>query len=915
MKRAGVQQAFGILLILVLVQFRAVGLFRGLANRYYFHPDESKQMMALDYYLQGLGVWYTGNPFVDGYPFGLNVVDSLVLRPLFALRAATGAWLNPGTDPVGPDRHELFYWARALRVAYSVLTALLAYAAACRVLASRGAALFAFAGLVIAPLAITTAHSATGDLGAEMFTVLMLYLLSRHVESPRWGWLAGAGLAVGAAFACKFNGLLAGFGLVCYLALAPAPAPRRWGRRLAQCATAAAGGLAGALLLTPAFFADVPQAWRNMQANFVFIRNYDVAPAFLARPAWEQGALSLAHQVGPVTSHLGWFVCGLAVWGAFAAAHQLRSVAGPQAPRATAHRVLLFSACAWPLAALLIALAGKPETQPFHFAFLQFPLLLAAAWGLQAAWHGGGFVRRTAALLLGLLSLAELGRTACRDYFFWRRADTGETALLAEQTLFRPEAVRLAQPGRAKSLALEGGGAAVFRNRIREVILPRADAWCRMETAPLPRLPWPLGSDWIFANGPIYPRDDRMFRAPAGPTVRRCVVWPTAPDTIRVGVRSGTWPCRVRLDFGGDRQILELPPNGQRVLTLQPRGRRAKPAAGCPAWLIPLTVNAELGDAWITILAGERDRRVYEAFGPGTNTLPATWSAAERTEVEQAAPDLFFLDSGEAPPLVLHAGRKEPLQLWPEKTVLEAGAYVLTFDVESWSEGPHLQVSVDAADAGEWREDTANSYPLQPGRHVVTHRWTKPFAPYECQARLRLDGSACRIVHWELRPDATFMLASLKSTAPVPWRAQPQPRVSPPRLTSVIGTRFGNGIRLEDMAFPPVVAPPRPLELVCRLRLNNYALRRPQEYAVFLHLRNADGDHIADFQFPLSQALRPGSIMLPTDRLTPPAGTYRVEMGVYNTRLQEQLHVRQPGNSASRVTGKTLDLGFLQIIR
>lgn len=915
MKQAGVQRAFGILLILVLVQFRAVGLFRGLSHRYYFHPDEPKQVMALDFYLQGLGVWYTGNPFVDGYPFGLQVLDSWVLRPVFALRAAAGAWLNPGADPVGPDRHELFYWARALRVAYSVLTALLAYAAACRVLASRGAVLFAVAGLVVAPLAITTAHAATGDLGAEMFTVAMIYLLSRHAASPRWGWLAGAGLAVGAAFACKFNGLLAGLGLACYLALSPVPPPRRWARRLAQCATAATAGLAGMLLLTPAFLVDAPQAWRNMQANFAFIRNYDVAPAFLARPAWEQWAFSLAHQVGPVTSHLGWFVCGLAVWGAIAAARPLRTTSGQSAPPATAHRVLLFSLCAWPLAALLVALAGKPETQPFHFAFLQFPLLLAAAWGLQAAWRGGGFVRRTTVLLLGCLSLAELGRAACRDYFFWRRADTGETALLAEQTFFRPEAIRLAQPGRAKSLALEGGGAAVFRNRVREVILPRADAWGRMETAPLPRLPWPLGPDWIFANGPVYPRDDRMFRAPAGQTVRRYVVWPTAPDTVRMGVRSGTWPCRVRLDLGGDRHILELPPDGQRVLTLRPRGRRADPAAGRPAWLIPLAVDAQLGDAWITILAGERDRMVYEAFGPGTNTLPPTWSAADLTEVEQAAPELSFLDSGEAPPLVLHAGRKEPLPLWPEKTALEAGAYVLTLDVESWSDGTHLQVSVDAADAGAWRQDAAKSYPLQPGRHVVTHRWTKPFAPYECQARLRLDGGTCRIVHWDLHPDTAVMLASLKNTAPVPWHAQPRLRATPPGPASATGTCFGVGIRLEDVALPPVVAPPRPLELVCRLRLDNFTLRRPQEYAVFLHLRNANGDHVADFQFPLSQALRPGSIVLPTDRLTPPAGTYRVEMGVYNTRRQEQLPVRQPGNPAGRATGKILDLGSLQITR
>ncbi len=61
-----------ILILIPAVYFRSAGLFRGLADQFQFHPDESKQVMSLFNYLQGRHVHYFDSLFYDGYPYGLN---------------------------------------------------------------------------------------------------------------------------------------------------------------------------------------------------------------------------------------------------------------------------------------------------------------------------------------------------------------------------------------------------------------------------------------------------------------------------------------------------------------------------------------------------------------------------------------------------------------------------------------------------------------------------------------------------------------------------------------------------------------------------------------------------------------------------------------------------------------------------
>jgi hypothetical protein len=75
--------------------FRLGGVNRGLNSRTYcYHPDSPKQVRAVGHYLSGHYIWYTGSWFSDGYPYGLNQVDALLLRPILALRLHLYCLLN-----------------------------------------------------------------------------------------------------------------------------------------------------------------------------------------------------------------------------------------------------------------------------------------------------------------------------------------------------------------------------------------------------------------------------------------------------------------------------------------------------------------------------------------------------------------------------------------------------------------------------------------------------------------------------------------------------------------------------------------------------------------------------------------------------------------------------------------------------
>lgn len=163
---------FALLLSLFLLAFvlRTGGLFRGLEADYIYHPDEPKQVVALNNFLNDTYVWYVGNPFYDGYPYGLNHIDEWLLRPVFSMVEMFHNHIIPDTEYQKPSIHSLYYWARSLRVLYGLIALLLTYFIAKRLFQSRSGRLLSVLFLALSPISIVVAHFASGDIGSDLFS-------------------------------------------------------------------------------------------------------------------------------------------------------------------------------------------------------------------------------------------------------------------------------------------------------------------------------------------------------------------------------------------------------------------------------------------------------------------------------------------------------------------------------------------------------------------------------------------------------------------------------------------------------------------------------------------------------------------------------------------------------------------------
>ena len=98
---------------------------------------------------------------------------------------------------------------------------------------------------------------------------------------------------------------------------------------------------------------------------------------------------------------------------------------------------ITFAICMYPWIVIALALAGKRNVQPFHFSFVQIPLALGAAYCLDTAWRQGSLARRLACGLVVSLALLELGHTASREPYFWKREDSRRIAKIFDTDVMR----------------------------------------------------------------------------------------------------------------------------------------------------------------------------------------------------------------------------------------------------------------------------------------------------------------------------------------------------------------------------------------------------------------------------------------------------------------------------------------------
>lgn len=880
----------GIVILGLALCLRTAGLYRDLADGLPFHPDEPKQISALYNFLQGHYLWYVGNLFYDGYPLFLNHVDEWLLRPVLLARKKQAEWLGL-MPPPDLSREELYYWARALRVLYGLFVVLAAWAAARPLGLSRRMSLLGMALLAVSPLSVAVAHSATGDVGVDLFVACVILCVgwrARH-DSARWA-LALAGFFSGWAFASKYHGAMAaGIPLLFLLAESLSRRTGAWGL-LRRGTGVLAAVAAGAVLAIPPFFMDAQTTWRNMWGNFIFIKNYNVKPEFLEKPLLERWGYCLANNTPRIVQALGVLVVLLALAGSCWAAWEVVKMARKRAPE-NRPTLLAASLGLFAVLAVIFSIAGKPEVQPFHFSYLQLPLVLVAAWFLARLAHARAWLCRMAALILGLGLLLEQGQASARENFFWSRQEVRSVCKNLLTELVDRNLVPVPCPQTVRVVSVEDGGRAVFRNAPARIPVLNGRIWNRLGVAPVPSVPLPGNSYWIFVNGPVFPRNDRMFHVPADTTVKKGFVFPVEPEGLRLAIQSGLFPVQVTLGAGGKQQAVRLPAYSSRVVELSNiQGRLLQ----SNAWFVECRATTSGGQAWIKVLATEQERDSH-LFWSGSGRPLDSVSDEILPHLESA----YYLSGDSLLGQILQPSRNLVLE---GQAPLAAGIYRLSCEVSPLSEPQQLELTVSdpffGEQAVEYLEDTqVNLGPPQ----TLSRVFQKAFSPTVVALQINSATGSCRIGRWELKPAVRPLVEAVNRLAreeePLSW-LQPRPvGARPVEPGSLAGVVFGRGLELLDVQVPAVLEA-GPVPVWCSLRVHQFPLRNFGELFVFIHVVSvADGELCAVMDFPAWKAALCETFAYPISCRLPeslPAGDYELWMGMYNPRTNVRLDIHLP---------------------
>ncbi len=840
-----------ILLFAAAFAVRTVGLFRGFDSGGSYHPDVAKQIRAVHNYLDGRYIWYIGSLAYDGYPYGLNHIDEWLIRATWPPARGLVNLVNPGhAMPDRPDLMTLYYIVHALRVLYG-MAALGLFLWTIRRIAIEPPAQWAWLLLAAtSPLLSTVAHFGTGDIGTDLFVMAALACLAHARKGvPRAGPFFACGLALGMAFACKYHGILGGLAPGLYLLLAPIT----WRRRFQLGGWLAAGALAGFIVLTPHVLDRPGRTLENIWLNFHYIKNYGVPAGFRALPFVERMTISLSKNIPVVLNAMG---AGTLLLAALAGL-----VALPRALRLRSHAAAWdLAVIAMPFIALALALAGKPALQPFHFSLLPLPLLLGAA----SIWRRPAGAWKAAAAILLLLAAGENIRTQRSEWYYWSREEIKELAARLGAELVRPPA----DPGDARALttlAIEGKGLPVFRNRPQAVRIPRAPDWSMHPNDLLPATPWDAGRSWIFADLPAFPRETRAFVARAGARTRRDAIQGSAATNLTVTLSAGARESHVALRVGRQTHRLLLMPGETRSLQFPNDAGEPVEHPRISARLHRIVVTARGAPALVRV-------------GPVPD-VPTPDDRRDR-KLDQA----LFLSGARGP---------------------DAGSLAIVRDAVLTPGRYAIEVNADAS---------APPMTLRMDNQLLKH-------PDRIQRRpLEWRDGAWR-TEWDHTAADLFSILSLdfatNTSASVPWTIRPlaaRPAALPaPAPSWTPAFAFGNGRwTLGNATLPGRIGRGDPLRVTLQMDAEAAALEEISDYSAFLHL--LDGNRKQVFAADIRLAAIPSrhSADVPVQdlgRLDLPPGRYEIRIGIYNLYDMERVKPDAPHRRDRRIVAGELQVG------
>jgi len=731
-----------IIIIGLALYLRMSGLFRDLGGAI-VHPDEPKQVMALFNFLNNNYVHYYGSRFYDGYPYGLNHLDEYLLRPLLF-------FFNTET----PTQPALFYISRLLRVIYGMVIMAITYKLVYSFVQNKKAALLALFLLTLAPLSITVSHFATGDIGVDLFTALcFLFLLFYQDKDHKKSWLFAGGVAVGAAFSAKYNGLLLGMvpAMVLFFEFLLDKDIRSFATR---CGLLITGLISGILLFTPNILLDFDTTLANIIINFNFIKNYNI-PAEILHKSWlERALLGLKNNSFYIIASLGWVASLCSMAGLVMAGRQYLSCF--QFPKKTnrLHSSLILAVALFPLLALLISLSGKYVVQPFHFSYLQLPVIVMTCFLLSALYASQSIFLRGSSLLVTCLIIFEFGSISWKENLFWRLEDNLFYEHNLPATIYTPEALTSQKSGNIRSLYLEPTGTSVFKNLKHHAKGPDSQFWHTLQVAPLPQIPNAVGSSWIFLNGPTFPRNDKMLFIHGqahGTTLKKYLVLPAEASSPALGLRSGSYATEVFIDFGAATTTVKLEAHQQRTVLLEPKnwiisqGETTNQAVR----IIPLKLSVPHDDIWLTLLTTQKEQELFTLFGGGQEASPSVPHKIPAELEPQYLSALNHVRYMEASPSwKVQAG--ESIPIW--ELILPAGRYIFTAEVEGLVDESLLTIELEDAKGGSYRQQL-QTFAIKKGRQRMEYNFTKPFVPNQGRLVVSATKGDCLMQTFKLIPD------------------------------------------------------------------------------------------------------------------------------------------------------------------
>jgi hypothetical protein len=890
------------------LHLRVAGVFRGLGGDYIYHPDEPKQVNALHQFMQGRYVWYTENHFYDGYPFGLNHLDELILRPTLFAAGVVGRAIDPGlAREAVPRRGDLYYYARALRVLYGMLCLFMAFLIAHVFLESKWERLGAVFVLSLIPLSSTVTHTATGDIGVDLFCGIMLLFLCWYAVTGKWKWMFWASVATGLAFACKYNGLLCGAAIGIFLLC------RRdiWSsvKRLSlYVGSVVVGVLSGAILGTPACLINWKQTWQDVFVNFRFIQKYGVSDAFLSKPLLERWISTVPRNSTRVVGDLGVVVVFLALAGVALAVVTMLREARRKKSSAGAVPAVRVAILSFPFVALLISVFGKPELQPFHFSYLAMPLALGASYCVACGIRAKSWAIKCAVGILALLAIVELGVKVEKEHFFWKTEDNSYLATHFVRTVFSGDDPRIGRQS-VRTIFVETESPAVFRNRIRHIDIKNAELWNRLEIAPVPVVAYPLDHQWIFLNGPVFPRTDRMFLVNGGDSRSKYLVLHGAEDKVVVGVRSGSLPSLVSISLGKDLKKIVLAPNSQELVVLTPKRWRTidgSPERRPDGRIVHFKVSASVGDVVVQALAKDAEIDHFKLFGGVAETLSRDILAGlDKKMVVNELEQTRFLESDETHSIDLKTSDvKNPSSCiiprvegpHPDALLLPCGAYELEVDVTGLVEDTRVSLHIDDMLGVDSLVQAKQVFDVKKDAQTLRYVFEKSFAPYQSRIVVTCLQGECTVGKWRLKPSVSKVVDDLVLWQEGGGRPSWLTRYpsSPVDIVDATGKgiTFDGRIDLQHYRFPEVITPGERLSVQCGLVLASFPFRCLADYFVFFHLIDDSGEQVYADGVSVSSAIanqEPGYEM--PCKIVPnlEPGQYRVEMGIWHPRTRKIL--------------------------